>query len=332
MVTMKDVGKAAGVSIATVSRVLAGAPSVSKETKERVQAAIDELQYCSNGLAKGLRQRQTNLVAVIMEDMENPFFVDALRGVEDVLSTNDYIPMFFNVDGDESAESSVWAVIRSLDVCGVILVVNDSRLCADQDALSNTEVALICLNPDGIPPEIGADAVVPDFDRTGGLVVEAFLRAGGRDFVYIPEKNVAGPPENPMYAAFGRAAEGKAHSLQYWPLAAGERGRRQLGELIENRRPDSIFVHDAMQAADLLRMLASLGIAVPAEMSVICFENTILARASSPALTVVGPNGYQMGMVGAQCLVERIQSVERPAGTTKIQPRLIQRDSIKWEK
>ena len=102
MTTMKDVAKAAGVSIATVSRVLAGNVPVTESTQKKVYAAMEELQYHSSTLQHAPGKKNLSLVAVCVQDLSDPCCMDVLRGVEDVLSISGYLPLLFNVDHDLS--------------------------------------------------------------------------------------------------------------------------------------------------------------------------------------------------------------------------------------
>ena len=102
MTTMKDVAKAAGVSIATVSRVLAGNVPVTESTQKKVYAAMEELQYHSSTLQHAPGKKNLSLVAVCVQDLSDPCCMDVLRGVEDVLSISGYLPLLFNVDHDRA--------------------------------------------------------------------------------------------------------------------------------------------------------------------------------------------------------------------------------------
>src|SRR5690554_1407188 len=94
VVTMKDIAEIAGVSVSTVSRVISGNASVSEKKKQKVLSTIKELGYFTNELARGLRQRQTNLIAVIIPSITDPFYADMVKGIGDVLDINGFVALF----------------------------------------------------------------------------------------------------------------------------------------------------------------------------------------------------------------------------------------------
>src|SRR5512136_2433104 len=100
MTNIRDVAKLAGVAPITVSRVVNGANSVTENTRQRVQQAIDQLHYVPNSLARSLRSRQSHTISLIMPDITNPFWTTAARGVEDTAAENDYRTILCNTDED----------------------------------------------------------------------------------------------------------------------------------------------------------------------------------------------------------------------------------------
>src|SRR5690349_23156004 len=107
MVGLKDVGRMAGVSVSTVSRVLTGSSLVNDATRERVQRAIDALGYQPSRVARRLRKdpARANLIGLVVPDIENPFFADVVRGVEDVAQRHDYMLFLGNADEDARRET-----------------------------------------------------------------------------------------------------------------------------------------------------------------------------------------------------------------------------------
>src|SRR5690348_1323527 len=123
MVGLKDVARVAGVSVSTVSRVLTGSHLVNDATRERVQQAIDALEYRPNRVARRLRKApaRANLIGLVVPDVENPFFADVFRGVERVAQRHGYMVFLGSSDEDAGTEKRYLELMRAESVDGLIL-------------------------------------------------------------------------------------------------------------------------------------------------------------------------------------------------------------------
>ena len=121
MVKISEVARAAGVSAATVSRVLNGKGNVDPNFAERVKAAAERMGYQPSGLGRNLRRQATDLLALVISDISNPFFTAVARGVEDVARANGYSVLLCNADEDPAKESQYLAVAERERVAGVVL-------------------------------------------------------------------------------------------------------------------------------------------------------------------------------------------------------------------
>ena len=121
MTTIYDVARRSGVSPATVSRVLSGRRNVDPELSEKVRAAVVELGYRPNGVARNLRKASTNLWAVVISDIENPFFTSLVRGLEDVAQTEGYHVVLCNSDEDPAKEEAYASAVLTEQMAGVVI-------------------------------------------------------------------------------------------------------------------------------------------------------------------------------------------------------------------
>src|SRR3989304_9670876 len=122
MPTVLDVAKRAGVAPITVSRVINNSGYISQPTRERVEAAVKELGYVPNTLARGLRSKRTNTLAFVVTDIMNPYFTLMARGVEDVAGNSDYTVVYCNTDESETKEEKYANILAQRQVDGVLLV------------------------------------------------------------------------------------------------------------------------------------------------------------------------------------------------------------------
>src|ERR1700744_1976858 len=121
MPTIVEAAKRAGVSIATVSNVIRGTKRVSPEVEQRVQAAIRDLDYSPNELARSLKVRQTRMLGIVVPDITNPFFPDVIRGAEDTAFERGYLLVTANTDEQIGREKHIVSALRSYRVDGILL-------------------------------------------------------------------------------------------------------------------------------------------------------------------------------------------------------------------
>jgi LacI family transcriptional regulator len=157
-ITIKDVARLADVSIATVSAVINGKGGVSPKLVQRVERAMEALDYHPNQVARSLRVRQSHTIGMVIPDVTNPFFADVMRGVEDEARCNNYSVIFCNADEDPELERRQLSTLFSRRVDGVLLAPTGSH--AAQDRLTRRRFPLVFF--DRIPTDFSGVAVVTD--------------------------------------------------------------------------------------------------------------------------------------------------------------------------
>lgn len=323
MVTMKDVAKAAGVSVATVSRVIAGASSVSPATQKKVMDTIEELHYCSNSLARGLRQQQTNFVAVLIRDISHPLYADMLRGIEDVLNTSGYIPLFFNSDNDTSCQDEAFQQVLSLGIAGAIIApCREYENLLQKSGLQDFPSVFITEEKNRGKKENIVGRVYCDHYKAGVLAAEAFARAGAKQCIYIPDRNAPALKQDLLYAGFQEKCREVGILCSVSENADGKEaeaagGKDVLGYLLRGNS----------QAVELTNLLRKKGVKIPEKVKLISLENTVFAKMAAPSVTVLAPTGYQIGMISAQHLIEKIRGGDRKEPVV-LEPKLIKRGSL----
>lgn len=325
MVTMKDVAKAAGVSVATVSRVIAGASSVSPATQKKVMDTIEELQYCSNSLARGLRQQQTNLVAVLLRDISHPLYGDMLRGIEDVLNTNGYIPLFFNSDNDSSCQDEAFQSVLSMGVAGALVApCSDYEAIYQRSSAQDFPTVFISEGRNKGKKESASGKVYCDTYKAGCIAAEAFAVSGVKRCIYISGKNAPALKKDYLYSGFSE----KCRETGIIYSATDGFHREEAAELTrQNGNSLGVLARSNFQAVEIINAMREEGFRIPDEIRVISFENTILAKMTSPAVSVLGATGYQIGMSSAQHLIGIIQGNNRKEPVV-LEPKLIRRGSL----
>src|ERR1700729_4187237 len=183
MATIVEVAKRANVSIATVSNATRGTRTVSPKLTERVRAAIRDLNYSPNEIARSLKVRQTRMLAMVRPDITNPFFPEIIRGAEDTAFERGYFLLPANTDEQIGRERRIVAALRSYRVDGILLASASGSETSHLQSTLDAGVALVCL--DRTVPGIKTDAVLLDNVRGAREGVRHLIQKGHRRIAII---------------------------------------------------------------------------------------------------------------------------------------------------
>jgi len=314
MPTLREIADRAGVSVGTVSNVINGTAAVSAERRERVLAAIRELDYQPNHVARSLKLKKTRMLGMVISDITNPFFPQLVRGAEDAALKNSYLLITFNTDDNVEREKRVLSVLRQRRVDGVLLVVAPN---AGDDGhirgILDSGMPIVCL--DRLPAGIEVDSVSVDNVAGARDCVRHLISMGHRRIailtgpkaVQTAAERLQGYQEALIQA--GIAADPALILEGDFRSESGYRLGRAL--LAGSDRPTAVFVCNNMMALGLLRALAELGLNCPRDVAVASFDDFPLAEAFQPRMTAVAQPAYSIGYRGAELLIARIEG--RPA-------------------
>ncbi|MET9773944.1 LacI family DNA-binding transcriptional regulator [Streptomyces sp. NPDC006367] len=332
-VGIKDVARAAGVSVGTVSNVINRPETVAAGTRARVLAAIDRLGYVRSESARQLRAGRSRIMGLLVLDMGNPFFVDVARGAERAAREAGLGVMVCNSAQSAAEEAEYLALFAEQRVRGVLLTPADA-----------TGRNIEGFRRHGIPfvlvdrvAEGAAECSVSVDDVAGGaLAVRHLLDAGHRCLAYV-----SGPPglhqvRDRRTGALGALVEAGlgAGALRELPterldVAAGrDAGARLLG-LAD--RPTAVFCANDLLALGLLQAMYAAGVRVPEDLAIVGYDDIEFAAAAAVPLTSVRQPAVTMGALAAELLLEDTESQDR--GQTHdhrqvvLQPELVVRRS-----
>ena len=305
--TLQDVANRAGVSPITVSRVVNNTGYVTLEVRERVQAAIAELGYVPNTLARSLRSRQTHTLALILTDITNPFFTTLARGVEDAASDAGFMVIFCNTDERETEEDKYLRMLLQQRVDGILLVparnaVPSVRLIQKQ----GTAVVVLDRRVENIP----VDVVRCDSREASVQLTQLLLTLGHTEIALL-----AGPEGV-------STSEDRIAGFQYAMSAAGlsPRSRVRNGEftqesgyamarqiLAQSSRPTALFAANNFIAIGAYRAIEESGLRVPEDIALVAFDDIPPSLVIAPFLTVASQPAYEMGQKAVQRLLQRLR-------------------------
>jgi LacI family transcriptional regulator len=329
MTTINDVARAAGVSPATVSRVLNGSSPVSPDRAARVRDAARSLGYLPSGPARALRRQRTTLWAAIVADVENPFFTAMIRGVEDVAQEADHRLVLCNSDEDPAKEAAYIDVAIADRVAGVIIAVASTAR-SKLELLVDAGIPVVAV--DRRPRLDGIDSVVVD-NRLGAKQATAHLLDTGRERVAIitgpkristAEARLAGyrqalrEASRPIDASLVRRADFRE--------AGGYEATLAL--LDDSPRPDALFVANNLMTLGALRALHDRQVRIPHDLAVVGFDEAPWTTLVHPPLSVVAQPTYEVGAQAARLLASA--SADRPPEHLVLAPELIVRASSVW--
>lgn len=309
--TIKDVAALAGVSVGTVSNVLSGRVRVRPHVEQRVRSAILDLGYEPNQVARSLKLKQTQMIAMVIPDIVNPFFPSIVRGAERVALEHGYVLVTFNTDDDVELERKVLSIIRARGFDGLLLTVAPNQ--GDDSHISDAvNAGLRVVYLDRKPSRMTSlDAVLVNNRKGSEMAVRHLVQRGHRRIGML-----AGPQE--LQTASERLAGYKdvlrEASLKIDP-ALIRYGDFRIGTgytlgkdlLLTRRPPTAVFVSNGQMAVGFLKAMAETGRACPDEVAVVCFDDIPLSDMLKPSLTAVAQPAYEIGRRGADLLIGRIE-------------------------
>jgi DNA-binding LacI/PurR family transcriptional regulator len=327
LVTVHDVAARSGVSIATVSRTLREPHRVSEDTRDRVLAAVRDLDYRPNRAASSLRRGRTGVIAVVVPDIENPYFASLIKGAQASSRARGYGLVVVDTTEQADIEADEIAALRS-QIDGIILA--SSRLPDKRLTEAVTGLRHVLINRDPMGVGIGAPTVTIDESTGASAAVKHLWALGHRRIAYV-----GGPAGSWSQAGRRRGIREAAESLDgielvevgsFTPDAGG--GRAGAVPALAAGATGVIAYNDLV-ALGLLAEWSESGVRVPEDVSLIGFDNTFVTELSSPRLTSVGADLRQFGETAVELLLAQIDSRE-PTGDVPrriLQPQLVVRDS-----
>lgn len=333
-VTIKDVAALAGVSPSTVSRTCKNNPSISEETKERVRKAMAELGYEPNFQASNLASQNSRTIGIILpasakEVYENSFYLEAIQGISHYCNGRQYMTTI--VTGQDEAEilDAVRSMSRSGKVDGFIILYSkkDDPVI---DYLFNEGLLYILI---GKATQYTNQTIYIDNDNllAGREATEYLYQLGHRRIAYL------GSDSSLMFSADRKAGYQLALASHQLPVRpeycvevknVSENNEEAIrGLLMQKDRPTAILVSDDILAVSLERVCLENHLAIPEDLSIISFNNSLFARLTSPQLTSIDIEAGQLGSEAASQIINHIENPNLLATKIIVPHHLIERDS-----
>ncbi|MCK8468015.1 LacI family transcriptional regulator [Microbacterium sp. KSW4-16] len=313
MATIYDVAELAGVSPATVSRVFNGT-NVSEEKVAAVRNAAEKLKFTPNRTARTLRRQSSEVIALVIPDIENPYFTEMARGVEDVASEAGYSVVLCNSDAQVEKEATYLRIAIAENMSGVIIATADER--SDLDGVLATGRPVVAVDRS---TSYDIDSVMMANRSAGTSATRSLIDAGHRRIAYI-----GGPAHIDTAAeraAGWRSVLASAHpghaldELERFTTFRVDGGRSAMEELLALREPpDAVVAGNNLIGVGAIQVLTEHGL-TPPDVGVAVIGSLPFTTLSPTAVTVVRLPARHMGVTAARMLLDRIDGDTQPART-----------------
>lgn len=329
-VTIRDVAKAVGASVSTISAALNNSDYVSAEMRSRIEHAISELKYRPNDLARGLRLRKTHSIAIVVPDLSNNFYVDLVRGAKDYSASANYTILIGDSRENWEEERSYLESFHRRRVDGVVRVAAMNASNASLGPiLGDVPVVYADRFPSGTDsqiPRVGVDNV-----KAAESAMRYLLSLGHRKIGIVVGEATSGTSADRLRGCLRSLKSAKVRADRSRILTGHndvESGHSRTMQLLTQKdRATAIFCTNNMMALGAFAAIQEIGLRCPEDISLLGFDDFYWATLLRPKLTVVSQPAREMGITAARILIDQIEGRSGDPGPVLLATKLIVRDS-----
>ena len=323
MPTIYDVAARASVSTYTVSAVINRSAYVSPELTARVEAAVKELDYTINHLARSLQTRQTMTVAMLLPDIDNPFYAKAVRGAEDKFREAGYSLLVGNTNNSTTCQAEYLKLFRSRQIDGIILVL----AAGDQGDIARAVTSGKPIVFAARLPEVEADSVTADNVGGARMAVDHLISKGHKRIAIITgNRSTSTGADRILGWQLALTGHGLAAPQSYileadWTTESGYALSKEFLSSVESR-PTAFFSANLLMMIGLLKAMKELGVQCPQDIEIACCDDADWLDVFTPPITTIGQPSYEIGFNAADLLLRRMKNPKRKITKIVLQPEL----------
>lgn len=285
MATLKDVAAECGLTVTTVSRVLNNRGYISDETRKKVYAAMEKLNYKPNEVARSLSKKTTNTIGVIVPHIRHPYFADMLSNIENAASKHGYKIILCNTKGRNNKEKEYLDMCTSNRVAGIILF---SASVAVQE-FTDSNVALVTVERF---VENGTAAVECDNRQGGELAAKHLIDRGCKHLLMISGVNENSMPADDRAIGFEEVCKRNNVSYKIVSTSIGEYNSLDYHELLQgalelDEEIDGVFTSSDLIAAQVLQVCTKIGKKVPDDLKLVGFDDVMISQITNPPISTI---------------------------------------------
>jgi DNA-binding LacI/PurR family transcriptional regulator len=328
MASIKDVAERAGVSSATVSRVLADKPHVRPELRKRVWEAVEVLGYQPNRVARSLRAQQSRIIGLIISDIQNPFFTSIVRAVEDAAYEGGFSVFLCNSDENPTKERMYLDLMRAENVAGIIvsptLETSDSFQSILDAHIPMVEIDRRTLNVE--TDRVLVNNIDATFEIVSHLIADGHGRIGA--VIGISDSTTGRERMEGYVRALNAHGIERRPELTIQALPKENQGYQATLKLLElPEPPTAIFTGNNLLTVGALKAIQARNLTIPEHVALAGFDEMRWASLLKPGLTVIEQPTYELGRTAADLLLKRIEDPARPTREVILRGKLIVRQS-----
>ena len=329
-VSIKDVAREAGVSIATVSRVINNVNVVSSNTKKRVDDAIEKLGYSPNIVAQSLKTQRSRSIGILIPDISSQVSPEIVRGAEDVAQMYDYSIILCNSDFDVDKEKKYIKVMKEKMVDGLLYMSSslDPEILDYIKLLQLKTILVETSEEDKALPSVTIDNRRASFDAVNYL-----LDKGNKKIAYVGRKkdkrNAWARRFDGYEDALKERGIGVDPDLTYYGDLKAQTGYKGINAILEKTKVDAVFCGSDEIAMGVINGLRDNGLRCPEDVDVMGFNDIIEAAIFYPKITTISQPLYDMGSVSMRMLVKMLKNEPLDENHFTLGYQLIERDSVK---
>ncbi len=330
-VTMKDIADKAGVSQTTVSRVLSNHPSVTPQKRREVMLWVKKLNFQPNYAARVLTASKSQLIGVMLPDLQNPYFTEILFHLERICAYHGYNILVANSNGEQQREKSIIRALKARQIDGLLVGV----------AHPESEIVAALREDKSLPKVVitqeheGIDCVAVSHEAGGKLAAEYFLDTGVNEFVFF------GTSYDPKFLGYNKrlrengVESEKIHVIgnEDWFFQTKQRAYRVLSQYLRSEKLEGktgVYCVGDIYAVGVIQAALDLKMRIPEDISIVGFDNIFICDAVTPRLTSISQPIEQIAESAVDILLRQIDSddeAEAEAQHVVFQPELIRRDT-----
>ncbi|WP_407270046.1 LacI family DNA-binding transcriptional regulator [Radiobacillus sp. PE A8.2] len=305
-ITIRDIAKESGVSVATVSRYINKVSYTSEETEKKIQKVLDEFNYTPNAIARGLAKQKSNAIAFVTPDITNPFFPEIVKSIESIAKKQGYSLLLINTNENDLESTEFWNRLKSRYIDGFIL--------AESDLSSEVRTHLDSLNI----PFVRIDRAV-NSDKDNSVSVNNYegARLATQHLIEVGCQKIAhisGPTS--QFPALGRLKGYKsvmdAYGREVIVYQGGftlDSGAKETEVLLRDHSDvDGIFYSNDLMAIGALRAFKKLGISIPKDVAIIGFDGIQLTEIVIPEISTIRQPIEKIGEIATNNLINAIEN------------------------
>lgn len=302
MATIKDVAKAAGVSVATVSRVLNETGYVHEDTKKAVNLAIEQLNYSPNEVARSLYKRKSRLIGLLLPDITNPFFPLLARGVEDEMRLHDFRIIFGNTDEDHEKEQDYIQTFQQNNVIGIISMTNN----LSKSNYNDMPIPVVFLDR----TSSNHPSVYADGKEGGRIAAHEMIKRNSKRITLIKGPAHLQTAQDRFKGALEVLSSSNVDfyvmSTTSFSFKDAEKWARDLFEKYEDT--DGVIASNDIVATAVLHEALRTGRKIPEDIQIIGFDDIPHSSLLFPPLSTIRQPAYEMGREAAKFLLNIIKN------------------------